>query len=98
MNLNCYVFTTKKIMKKEQVVLRVVYDIDGDFQFLNVEENLEVEDAALVSLGEMFLFDKTLEDIVPLLSVGEMAYREKDDSPWKIKKISEENLEFYLNH
>ena len=96
MNLNCYVFTTKKNMKKEQVVLKVVYDIDGDFQFLNVEENLEVEDAALVSLGEMFLFDKTLEDIVPLLSVGEMAYREKDDSPWK--KISKENLEFYLNH
>ena len=98
MNLNRYVFTTKKIIKKEQAVLRVLYDIDGDFQFLNVENNLEVEDSALVSLGEMFSLDKTLEDIIPSLSVGEMAYREQVNSPWIIKKISEENIEFYLNH
>ena len=72
MNLNCYVFTTKKNMKKEQVVLRVVYDIDGDFQFLNVEENLEVENAALVSLGELAYREKRDNGAVKIIANQEI--------------------------
>ena len=82
--LTTYVFTTKAIVYDKNPILRVIYDNDGDWQFLDGQKDLKVEDAMLISLGEILQLDSSLDSIVPLLNPGEMAIRKRQDSSWII--------------
>ena len=82
--LTTYVFTTKTIVYEKNPILRVIYDNDGDWQFLDGQKDLKVEDAMLISLGEILQLDSSLDSIVSLLNPGEMAVRKKQNSLWTI--------------
>ena len=82
--LTTYVFTTKTIVYEKNPILRVICDNDGDWQFLDGQKDLKVEDAMLISLGEILQLDSSLDSIVSLLNPGEMAVRKKQNSSWTI--------------
>ena len=44
------VFTTRSIMARECALNKVLHDYDDDWQFLNIEEDLEVSNAIIVSI------------------------------------------------
>lgn len=86
MNKNQYVFTTRFVIYDNSEIVRIMHEEDGDWQFLGKEENLEVSDAVLISLGEMMDFDKTLS-IVESLPEGKQAIRTSKSSQWQIFDI-----------
>lgn len=64
-------------------VVTVIYDEDGDWQFLGAEE-IDESDAVVLSMKEMIKHDGTLYN-VPELECGQSAVRENIHSPWRIK-------------
>ena len=85
-SLNSYVFTTKSIVYKKEPILWIIYDYDGDWQFLNGENNLTEKDAMVISFGEILQLDSTLMEAVSRLNLGEIAFRKDSYSPWIIAK------------
>lgn len=85
-HLTAYVFTTRYIVYDDVPVLRVIHETDGDWQFLNREDSLGIEDAMLVSLGEMLQTEDGLWDVVSRLDKGEMAVRAFPGAQWVIRQ------------
>jgi len=51
----------------------VIYDIDGDWQFLNNEESLCVSNALVISMEEAISIDKTLSNVLLNMNAGTSA-------------------------
>lgn len=83
-HLTAYVFTTKGIVYHKQPILRVIYDNDGDWQFLSRNDTLDIKDAILVSLDEILQIDNSLFNVVFSLNKGEIAFRVSIGSQWVI--------------
>ncbi len=79
---NLAVFTLRRIIRGESPILSVSHDEDdGRWQFLDGEE-AEIEDAALVCLGEMIRLDPSLLALADL-PIGWSASRSSFQAPWK---------------
>ena len=85
-NLACYVFTTKYVVKESSLVTTVLHEADGDWQFLGHEQNLCIEDAMLLSLKEILIIDSSLRSILNL-PLGKKAIRKDIKDNWKILDI-----------
>ncbi len=78
---NVAVITLEKIMNRQSSVLYVTHDAeDGMWQFLDGDEVNE-EEARLISLMEMVNIDSTLTQLYDLPR-GWMAWRENEESEW----------------
>jgi Domain of unknown function (DUF4262) len=84
---NLATFTTRQWIEQRKPILRVVHDFDGDWQFLTGDQILE--DARVVSLQELILKDKTLNEVFNL-EYGESADREEIGGLWTRTKNEEE--------
>ena len=73
------VFTTRQHLEKNQPILRVVHDRDGDWQFLTGDQR--PEDGRMICLEDMIRRDGTLHELFNL-DYGEWAEREAADAPW----------------
>jgi len=82
-NRNKAVLTTRYVVKNNSPVVTVIYDEDGDWQFLGAEE-IDESDAVVLSMKEMIKHDGTLYNI-PELECGQSAARENIHSPWRIE-------------
>ncbi len=82
-NPNKAVLTTRYVIKNNSSVVCVIYDEDGDWQFLGAEE-IDESDAVVFSMKEMIKHDGTLCNI-PELECGQYAVRENIHSPWRIE-------------
>ncbi len=82
-NRNKAVLTTRYVVKNNSSVVTVIYDEDGDWQFLGAEE-IDESDAVVLSMKEMIKHDDTLYNI-PELKCGQSAVRENIHSPWRIE-------------
>ena len=79
---NLAVITTKAIAARQQPVLLVTHDDDdGTWQFLPLEGELRVLDAAVVGLRSMIERDGTLAQLANLPR-GWRAWRESPNDPW----------------
>jgi hypothetical protein len=61
---NLGVFTTRQWLEKNKPILRVVHDLDGDWQFLTGDQILS--DARIVALEELTKKDITLNEVFDL--------------------------------
>lgn len=78
---NVAVITLEKILNRESPVLYVTHDAeDGMWQFLDGDE-VNVEDARLLSLMEMVNLDSSLAQLFDLPQ-GWMAWRDNEESKW----------------
>lgn len=83
---NTTVISTKKIMNKESSIMLVSHDEeDGMWEFLDGDDVNE-EDAMIVSLFEIVQIDETINQIADL-PIGWIAYRENVFSKW-VKQIN----------
>ena len=82
-NRNKAVLTTRYVVKNNSSVVTVIYDEDGDWQFLGAEE-IDESDVVVLSMKEMIKHDGILYN-VPELECGQSAMREKIHHPWRIK-------------
>ena len=86
MNKNQYVFTTRFVIYGNSLIIIIIHEENGGWQFLGCEENLKESDAVIISLGEMMDYDDTLS-IVDSLPMGKQALRNNKQSPWYIYDI-----------
>lgn len=77
------VFTTRSIITRERALNKVVHDYEDDWQFLNTEEELEVSNAIIVSMEEIFYIDSSLEYLIELMESGTYAMID-DCGKWSI--------------
>ena len=77
------VFTTRSIIAGESALNKVVHDYEDDWQFLNTEEELEVSNAIIVSMEEIFNIDSSLEYLIELMESGTYAMID-DCGKWSI--------------
>lgn len=77
------VFTTRSIITRERALNKVVHDYEDDWQFLNTEEELEVSNAIIVSMEEIFNIDSSLEYLIELMESGTYAMID-DCGKWSI--------------
>jgi len=83
--MNVAVFTSKQIIKGKCPVLHVSHDEeDGAWQF-HTGSNIKEEDAMIVSLKEIYNFDKSI-GLLADLPFGYIAERKDINSEWIIKK------------
>jgi hypothetical protein len=85
---NLGIFTTKQCLEHLKPILRVVHEIDGDWQFLTGDQM--PEDIKLVSLEELILRDKTLNEVFNL-EYGEEAEREFVGGQWTRNNLKTDN-------
>ena len=86
--LSVYVFTTKNVVIKRKPVLRIYYDEDGDLQFLDGMQSPRIEDAMLISLGEMLvLIMNKLNELILLSSLVWVIKINKTSSNKKLRKL-----------
>ena len=78
------VFTTRKVVIERSPILRIVYDDDGDWQFFAENDIPSSQSVMLISMDEILQIDKSIEEIMSLLSVGQTACRKSKKSPWII--------------
>lgn len=81
---NMTTFTTRQWLEENKPILRVVHDIDGDWQFLTGEQL--PEDIRIVALEELINRDKTLNKVFDL-EYGEEADRAFIGGKWTINKL-----------
>lgn len=86
---NLGIYTTRQWLELDKPILRVVHDIDGDWQFLTGDQM--PDDAKLVALEQMVIKDKTLNEVFDL-DYGEAAEREFVGGKW-IRNYIEEDEE-----
>lgn len=67
------VFTTRSIIARECSINKVVHDYENDWQFLNIEENIEVSNAVVVSMEEILNIDSSLEYLIGVMELGTYA-------------------------
>lgn len=85
---NLTAFTTKQWLNEGKPILRVVHDEDGDWQFLT--GNQMPEDIIIVSLEQLILRDKTLNEIFNL-EYEERAERDFIGDKWIRDKIESDD-------
>lgn len=76
---NLAIFTTRQWVEEQKPILRVVHDNDGDWQFLTGDQM--PEDIKIVSLAQLILKDKTLNEVFDL-EYGEEAERKFVGGEW----------------
>jgi hypothetical protein len=85
---NLGIFTTRQWLEEGKPVLRVLHDLDGDWQFLTGDQY--PDDIRLVALSQVVKKDPTLNDVFNL-DYGESAGREFVGGAWtRMKEESEE--------
>lgn len=82
------VFSLKKIIFENEPILTVIHDLEGDWQFLSDDNNLNTYESALVSLEEIVSLDNSTLEVADL-DYGWMSYRRTKDSPWIRMKIED---------
>lgn len=85
-NYNQYVFTTKSVVNSSSVVRYVIHDDDGDWQFLDCEDELVETNAMILSLKEMIELDSSLEELITM-PIGTQAYRKNSNDAWVVSSI-----------
>jgi len=80
---NTAVLTTCYVIKNNSPIVNVIYDEDGDWQFLGKEE-IDESDAVIISMEEIIKHDSSLCN-VPELECGQSVMRENIHSPWQIE-------------
>ena len=81
---NLTTFTTRQWLDEKNPILRVVHDIDGDWQFLTGEQL--PEDIKIVALEQLIKRDNTLNEVFDL-EYGEEAERKFIGGKWTRNKI-----------
>lgn len=84
------IFTTRQWLDLNKPILRVVHDIDGDWQFLTGDQMQE--DIRLVSLEEIVKSDKTLNGVFDL-DYGFSMERNHVGGEWTKTKLKDEESE-----
>lgn len=84
---NLGIFTTRQWLENDEPIVRVIHEDDGDWQFLT--EEIDFENGKLVTLEQMVLKDKTLNEIFDL-EYGEEAERDFIGGKWRRNKIENE--------
>jgi len=79
------VFTTRGVLENDQAILRVVHDVDGDWQFL-CETTADTEDARVVSLEYVFENHPSIRELADL-PMGWNAKRASPAGNWIRSKI-----------
>jgi hypothetical protein len=87
---NLTTFTTRQWLEENKPILRVVHDIDGDWQFLTGDQYQE--DIRIVALEELTKRDNTLNQVFDL-EYGEEAERDIIGGQWTINKIETDDDE-----
>jgi len=85
---NLGIFATRQWLELHKPILRVVHDIDGDWQFLTGDQM--PEDIKLVALEQMILKDKTLNEVFDL-DYGQAADREFIGGKWTKTKAEDDD-------
>jgi hypothetical protein len=85
---NLGIFTTRQWLELGKPILRVVHDIDGDWQFLTSDQM--PEDVKLVALEQIVIKDITLNEVFDL-EYGEEAEREIVGGQWTRKIVEYED-------
>lgn len=88
-NGNTYVFSTKGIVENNVCINYIVHDEDGDWQFLNLEEDLTEDNARLLSLEEVIDMDNSIENVLKM-DMGFYAIKSESTNAWIIRQISED--------
>jgi hypothetical protein len=73
--------TTKGITYNSQEIKRVIYDEDGDWQFLSGED-IDENDAVVLSIGEILILDSSLLDL-PEVEENDILIRNSKNSTWQ---------------
>jgi hypothetical protein len=84
---NLAIFTTRQWLELSKPILRVIHEIDGDWQFLTGDQM--AEDIKIVALEQLILCDKTLNEVFNL-GYGEAAERDAIGGQWTRTKIENE--------
>lgn len=84
---NTAVFTTRFVVENDSPILYVTHDSDGDWHFMG-DEDVDENDAKLVSIKNILDLDKSLNDL-PFLEEGHRAVRLVKKDSWEIYKITE---------
>jgi hypothetical protein len=87
---NLATFTTRQWLDDKKPILRVVHEMDGDWQFLTGDQVLE--DMKIVALEQLIKRDNTLNEVFDL-EYGEEAEREFVGGQWTRYKIENEEEE-----
>ncbi|MGC4037010.1 MAG: DUF4262 domain-containing protein [Chitinophagaceae bacterium] len=87
---NLGIFTTRQWLDLNKPILRVVHNIDGDWQFLTGDQM--PDDIRLVALEQMILRDKTLNKVFNL-NYGYSMERDFVGGKWTIEKNKDEEDE-----
>lgn len=77
------VFTTRSIVAGNCSLNKVVHDYEDDWQFLNIEENIEVSNAIVVSMEEIVNIDPSLEYLIGVMGIGTYAIKDAG-AKWSI--------------
>ena len=83
------VFSTKGIVENRACINHIVHDYDGDWQFLNLEEDLTEDNARLLSLEEVIDMDNSIANVLKM-DIGYYAIKSENTNSWIIKKLSED--------
>lgn len=75
--------TTRYVINQGSPIVNVIFDEDGDWQFLG-EEEIDESDAVVVSIREILEHDITLCGI-PELNYGQSAVRDNINAPWTVE-------------
>lgn len=78
------IITSKYVINNDTEILNVYRDLDGDWQFLG-NEDLQEEDAKVISLAQILEIDSTISSILNL-DAGYCAKRKFLGDKWIIKK------------
>lgn len=91
------VFTTRKILSKECTLNLVVHESDGDWQFLNSDEDLAYCEAVVVSMEEILSIDISLNSIVEKLPIDTYAILDSNGKWLIFGQINENSVELYTS-
>ncbi|MBO4804717.1 MAG: hypothetical protein J5554_01600 [Paludibacteraceae bacterium] len=83
-NTNQAAITTKYVLYDHSVIVSVYHDMDDDWQFYGVEE-VETEDAVLLSISQIIELDASVKEILNIKK-GYSAHRNSKIDSWRIEK------------
>ena len=84
------VFTTRAVFNKEKQVNLVIHDLDGDWQFLNIDELLDESNALIISMEEAIAIEVSIKSVLSFLKVGTCAVL-NENNEWIISQIYDSN-------
>ncbi len=85
--LNTAVITNKKIIQHLSWIGYVSHDAeDGAWQFLELNREQDIKDAAVISLKEIIAIDSSILELADL-PLGWHAWRKTKESPWTREKM-----------